>query len=103
MANAQIKFLNKRVTLKNLLVTEILQVTNQHQGGLLSSHEVMNLMSPSSVAQLRLALSNYSGSGFAEPASHIGSLCAELAQQGLLRHSQKLCTVLNRNDDAFVA
>jgi len=103
MANAQIKFLNKRVALKNLLVREILRVTSQYQGNFLSSHEVMGSMSTNSVVQLRLALNNYSASGFAEPASHIGSLCAELAQQGHLRHGQKICPILNRTDDAFAA
>lgn len=105
MANAQIKFLNKRGggALKATLITEIRQILNQHPGVFLSSHEIMNLMSPTSLAQLRLLLTNYNRSGFAEPASFIGSLSSELTQQGILIYGHKRCTVLNKLKAAFAA
>jgi len=102
MANAQIKFLNKRdEALKAILVAEIQKILNQHSGVFFSSHEITNLLSSISLAQLKLLISNYSGSGFAEPASFIGSLSSELAKQGVLIHGQKRCPVLNKLEAAF--
>lgn len=104
MANAQIKFLNKRGggRVKALLIIEILNVLNRNLGLFLSSHEILALMPPTSVAPLRLLIANYSG-GFGEAASHIGSLCAELAQRGVLIHGHQRCTVLRKLEDAFAA
>ena len=104
MANAQIKFLNRRGrrALKAILVNEILQILNRQPGVYLTSHEIKNLITPTSLAPLLLLLVNYSG-GFAEPASFVGSISSELAQNGILNHGRQKCSVLNKLEDAFAA
>lgn len=101
MANAQIKFWNNNPKQKSDLVSEILRVTRLNRGQLHTSHELTNLMNPAVIALVNNSLVGYQNSGYAEPASHIGSLCAELAQQGLLVHGKKYCSFLHRIDDAF--
>lgn len=99
MTNAQIKFWDKKPMQKVLIVADILRVAS---GQFNTSHELKLMMDPVIITLITTALNGYGSSGFTEPASHIGSLCAELAQRGLLVHGKKDCTVLHRNEDAFM-
>jgi hypothetical protein len=101
MANSQIYFWDKRPTGKAALVANILTVLSQNTGNFLTSHEIRRRMSQAAIAILNTALAGYQNSGFAEPSSHVGSLCAELSQQSQIIRGTKLCPVNHRVDAAF--
>lgn len=101
MSNAQIFFWDQRPNAKAVLIADIFTVLRQNRGHYLSSHEIRRQMSHVAIAILNTALAGYQNSVFVEPSSHVGSLCAELAQQSQINRSVKLCPVNSRIDTAF--
>lgn len=83
------------------LTNDILSFLTLNRGKLFSSHELDQAINSVSYNTLKARLSSYPASGFAEPSSHLGALCAHLGNSGLLKHTTKYCSVLNRNEDAF--
>lgn len=104
MSNPQVKFLiahgiSNGIT--NDIITFLSANKNYH-----TSHEIVNhlirVKSNSYNTLVTLLRNKYHNiGGFAEPASHIGSLCSYLSNRGMLSHSIKYCSVLKKKEDAF--
>ena len=68
----------------------------------LTSHQIDQLISHSPLKQqLCIALAPYSPSGFKEPSSFVGAICADLANSGSIRRSMAFCPITNSVRPAF--
>lgn len=102
----QKNFLIKHNLWDNLLNT-VYRVLVQHPGKVLTSYEILGLVSNTPVIQaLKQLLQQYYGSawnGFTTPASHVGVAAAALARdpKNNVKHITKVCPVLHKTEDAF--
>ncbi|WP_147565036.1 hypothetical protein [Clostridium tyrobutyricum] len=100
MSNPQVKFQTSK-GIVGTLTNDINTFLSATPGIYYTSHEIDSLITSTAYNTLKKLLVSYGNSGFAEPSSHIGSLCSHLAKQGLLKHSQKYCPYLHKIEDAF--
>jgi hypothetical protein len=83
----------------------IINVLKQNQGKTLTSHEILEILRESNVIKtLKSYLDRYEkSSGFKEPASHIGAVASQLAQNyPNIKHTTSKCSVLHKKEDAFI-
>lgn len=67
-----------------------------------TSYEIADAINTKPIyKQLATAISTYSDPSFREPATHIGSLCATLNLQGILKRTDKRCPKLKILKAAF--
>lgn len=97
--NPQLQFL-KKISLLSPLINDIKDFLNKNNS-LYTSHEILQGLSNENIIKLKAVLTNYENNGFAEPASHIGSICSYLVNEGTLEHEMKECSILNKIEDAF--
>jgi len=97
----QLLFLRKH-GLFQTLCNDVMGFLSSNPGIPYSSHEILNsiINSSGAVQTLCQLLSTYKG-GFAEVASHIGAISSYLSCQQQITHTTKICSVLNKSEDAF--
>lgn len=100
MGNPQVNFQTNRGIVVPL-TNDIITFLSLNLGVFYTSHEIDNLITSVTYNTLKGILVVYKNSGFAEPSSHIGSLCSHLAKLAVLKHTQKYCSFLNKIEDAF--
>lgn len=97
MANPQIN-LDVKLGLYPILVRDSVATLQINP---LTSHEIEAKISHlGSYISLKGYLVNYKGA-FSHPVTHIGSICADLANKGLVKRTMKFCPFENRMAVAF--